>query len=304
MKAEERKHLKENELASRLGSAWQTIASGSTVNTIIWGVILLGLVLAVGWRYYADSAYRTRSALWTELANATSEEALQQIIKDHPGTITARIARFHLARFLMQDSLARLAGPNSEDRKKAADALDKVRTLYGELAREPNDEPTLTQEAMMGVAKAEETLASVPKANSEREVRGSIEEAIKAYRALADKYPDSFLGKQADKRARELTDHRTQVEAFYITLTKEHGKPPPLPTPPPLPVPPPPAIPSGPTLPEAPKAPEVKAPDAPAAPATTPLAGAPTPAPATPPEPPKGESKDTPKPDGEKPKGP
>ena len=45
MKAEERKHLHQNEFATGLKNAWQTIASGSTVNTIVWGVILLGLVL-------------------------------------------------------------------------------------------------------------------------------------------------------------------------------------------------------------------------------------------------------------------
>ena len=58
MKAEERKHLKENELAERLGRYWRTIASGSVTNTIIWGVILIGLALAIGWRYYSDVTFR------------------------------------------------------------------------------------------------------------------------------------------------------------------------------------------------------------------------------------------------------
>src|SRR5262245_59139327 len=104
MKAVERKHLKENELASRLGQAWQTVASGSTTNTIIWGVIVLGLVLAVGWRFYSDAAFRSRSLLWSELAVASEYEELRQIIKDHPGTMTTRVARYHLARSLMQDA--------------------------------------------------------------------------------------------------------------------------------------------------------------------------------------------------------
>src|SRR5947208_9847328 len=103
MKADERKHLKENELASKLSNAWQAVASGSTTNTIIWGVILLGLVLAVGWRYYSDASFHSRSALWSQLANAGDDIELNRIIKDHPGTAAAQVARFHLARALMQE---------------------------------------------------------------------------------------------------------------------------------------------------------------------------------------------------------
>src|SRR5262249_36100899 len=139
MKADERKHLKENELAARIGRTWQTLASGSTANTIIWGVILLGLVLAVGWKYYSEATFRTRSALWSQLSVATDNDALRQLIKEYPGTVTARIARFHLARSLMQESRSRLVGPNDEDRKKAADMLEEARNLYAELAKEKND---------------------------------------------------------------------------------------------------------------------------------------------------------------------
>jgi len=258
MKADERKHLKENELAARLGNVWQTLASGSTTNTIIWGVILLGLVLAVGWRYYSDASFRSRSALWSQLEIASDVDKLRLLIKEHPGTAAARVARFHLARSLMEDARRRLAGPNDEDRRKAADDLETVRKEYTELAGESEVEPLLNQEALLGVAKAEETLASVPKADNEKEVRGSLQEARAAYEKLAKKYPTSFMGEQAAKRAKELNDHLLQVQAFYIALTKEHGKPP---APPPLPTPAPPVPPPGPNLPDASKAPDGKAPD-------------------------------------------
>ena len=86
MKAEERRHLKENELAERLGRFWRTLASGSTLNTIIWGVILVGLALAIGWRYYSDAKFRGTSAEWAAVEDAVSADDLQKIIKDHPGT--------------------------------------------------------------------------------------------------------------------------------------------------------------------------------------------------------------------------
>jgi hypothetical protein len=236
MKAEERKHLHQNEFATGLKNAWQTIASGSTVNTIVWGVILLGLVLAIGWRYYSDATFKSRSALWSQLESANDTEELQKIIKDHPGTMAARVARFHLARWQTENALGRVAGPSTEDKAKAAGELEDALNAYAELAKERLDEPTLVQEAMMGVATAEEVLAGIPKADS-NQPRGSLEKAREAYEALATKYPQSFLGEKAAKRAKELADHATQIRGFYDSLLEVHGKPaappvPPLPTPP------------------------------------------------------------------------
>ncbi len=61
MKAEERKQLERNELAVRLNSAWQGLTSNSTTVTVIWAVILIGLVALIGYRYYARSSSETRS---------------------------------------------------------------------------------------------------------------------------------------------------------------------------------------------------------------------------------------------------
>jgi hypothetical protein len=272
MKAEERKHLKENELAERLRGVWQTLASGSTANNVVWGVILVSLALAIGWRYYSNATASTRSAQWTAIGEAYTPGDLEQIIKDNPGTIAARTAKFHLTRYQMSESLALIAGPTSEDRAKGADTLVDIRSRYAELARESKDEPELVQEAMMGVAKAEEVLAGIPKADDPSRSRGSLEEALKSYKELKEKYPNSVLGKQAAKRVDELDNHSTQVQGFYKDLMEVHGKP--FMPPPPLP-PTPPA--TGPLLPEAPKAPAAAPP-----PTVTPAApGSPAPAPKT-----------------------
>jgi hypothetical protein len=277
MKAEERKHLHQNDLATRLKDVWQTVASGSAVNTIVWAVLLLGLVLAIGWRYYSDATFKSRSALWSQLERASDTEELERVIKEHPGTVAARIARFHLTRWRMEDVLGRVAGPSAEDRVKAAGELEEVHKTYAELARDSGAEPTLVQEALMGVANSEEVLAGIPKADS-KEPRGSLDQAITAYRELANRFPNSFLGEKAAKRAAELSAHTAQVRAFYDALMEVHGKPAPtlLPEAPKAPEA---GKASGPSLPDAPKAPDVPAP------------------------PPAGDaSKSAPKPDGEKPK--
>ena len=241
MKAEERRHLKENELQTWMSRAWQAVTSGSTANTIVWAVILVGLLLAIGWRYYSNTMFTSRSNMWYALDNASSSEALKDIAKENKGSSVGRVARFDLARFQMQDALSRLDSPTPADRQSAADDLQSVRDLYRELADDKGPEPSLIQEAMMNVAKAEETLAGVPKADNEVQMRGSLSQAVTLYQALANKFPNSYLGGLAATRAKEIDDHRTQIEAFYIGLSKDLGKPAP-----------PPDLPKGPELPKPP----------------------------------------------------
>ncbi|HEX4590991.1 MAG TPA: hypothetical protein VH120_13730, partial [Gemmataceae bacterium] len=222
MKADERKHLKENELARDLGWLWRKIASGSTTNSIIWGVILVVLGGAVAWRYYSAAAFQNRSAEWSAIEDATSVGQLEQIIKEHPGTVVSRIAKYHLTRHQMDDALARVAGPSSDDRTKAADTLGELKNRYAELAKE-SKEPELIQEALMGVAKAEEVLSAVPKADNPKEPRGSLDTAEADYKELANRFPDSYFGKQAAKRAEELDNHKTQIRGFYDGLMESHA---------------------------------------------------------------------------------
>jgi len=163
MKAEERKHLERNELASRLNTAWQGMTSNSTAVTVVWGVILLGLVGLIGYRYYARFGAETRSELWSRLDRADTAE-LEKIIAEHKNTNAARIARYHLSRFQLQDGLNRIASPNnSTDRAKAAEDVEKARDRYAELAKEREPDPLLNQEAMMGVAKARKRWRASPR---------------------------------------------------------------------------------------------------------------------------------------------
>ena len=76
MKAEERKHLKENAFQDWLGRAWKSVTSGSTANTIVWSAILIGLVAIIEWRYYSNAAFVARSAAWLALDNANTVVAI------------------------------------------------------------------------------------------------------------------------------------------------------------------------------------------------------------------------------------
>jgi hypothetical protein len=228
MKAEHRKELQTNVLADRLGRMYETVKSGSSSNSgLIWAVIA---VVAVGsviaWKYYDSKTSKTRSALWTKLDGAVSNadiKDLDQIASDNRGTLPARVARFQVARLLLQQGMDNLG---SESRR--ADALEKIeqaRAAYLELIPLSSDAPVLAQEAMMGAAKAEETLMGVPKADNPSEYRGTLERAIELYQQLAKAYPESFQGKAAEKRVKELQEKGTQIQNFYIELNKQFNKP-------------------------------------------------------------------------------
>src|SRR5262249_40755410 len=100
--------------------------------------------------------------------------------------------------------------------------------LYNELAPRCIDEPLLAQEAMMGKATAEESLAGI-EPNAEKssgedaEVVGSLDKALQYYRDLARLYPASILGKKAEQRANELEQQnsRAQVDQFYAEANKK-----------------------------------------------------------------------------------
>ena len=178
------------------------------------------------------------------MERAGSVAELEQIIKDHPGTVVARIASFHLNRYQMYQALAHVAGPTSDERIKAADSLVEIRDRYSELARQSASEPELVEESLMQVAKADEVLAAVPKADRPKEPRETLDTAQSAYEELATRFPDTYLGKQAAKRAQELDDHKTQIRAFYDNLMEAHGQPAAPPALPPAEPAPPTAVPA------------------------------------------------------------
>ena len=106
------------------------------------------------------------------------------------------------------------------DRDKAMEDLEEARTLYERLIPECGDDPLLKQEALFGAAQAEEALVGVPKDGNTETSLGSLDKAAKLYGQLAKEAPDSFLGKQAAARAKQLEENKADVQKFYTELNK------------------------------------------------------------------------------------
>jgi len=206
MKSQHRKELQSNALADRMGRLIESAKAGpNQTMLIVGGVILVILVLIVGWRYYSKVSSQNRSSLWLKVEEASDVEELEKIAKDSPNTVPGRVARLQWARSLYRQGIEKLFSVT--DRDKAKENLEEARKLYDQLAKELTHSPVMVQEAMMGSAKARESL-------------GDTEGATSAYEKLAKDFPKSALGKEAEERAKQLHDKATEIKDFYTELNK------------------------------------------------------------------------------------
>lgn len=223
MKAEHRKELHTNALADGMVKLVHGIKSKPPTSSItLWVIAGLALGTFLAW-YFASGTSTAYSRLWVQIEDdsynrhpAIAEMDLKNISQESPASIPGRTARFQEARLLLPQGLQQLCG---QDRKNAIERLEKARKLYLELAKECADDALLTQEAMFGAAKAEEALVGVPKEGSD-ESSGSLSKALELYNQLAQKYGDSFLGKEAAARAKQIEANRADIEKFYVELNK------------------------------------------------------------------------------------
>jgi hypothetical protein len=219
MKAEHRHQLQTNVLADQMGRLYQNMKSpGQTSSVLGWTLGGLLIVAVVAWQYLAGTALTDGSALWLNADAATHDDPssmlrrLEILADDSHGTLAGRTARFEVARLMFE------MGERDDaimSRAESVKSLGRARDLYEELSRECADEPLLRQEALMGVAKAEESLAgSKDPANAEEDLK----KALESYKKLANEYPDSFQGKAAAARIKVLEGQMTEVAKFYQDL--------------------------------------------------------------------------------------
>jgi tetratricopeptide (TPR) repeat protein len=212
MKAEHRKELVTNTLASRLGEAVQTMKEGPSRGTIL---VLVGaglvVILALVWHYLSTSAEETDSARWLRWDELRSPEELQKLAEDKElqGQTVGRLARLAEARKNLHDGLRDL-GSVGTIRKQAQENIQKAAELYDKLADEFTDKPLLHQQILLGAAKAHESM-------------GDIKQARKFYEQLTQKYKDTALGKDADEQLKRLD--AAEQNGDLKALRDEYNKP-------------------------------------------------------------------------------
>jgi hypothetical protein len=190
MKAEHRKELQTNVLAERLGQVVQTIKEGPSRGTVIvLSALAVVVLLYFAWRYFQQSSQEAESERWYKWDTVASPEQLKALADDTEmrGTLQERLARFQMARRHLADGLRDLGF----NRASASENIRQAAEKYGKLADESSDHPVLLQEALLGAAKANESL-------------GELEKARSFYTKLAQQYPTTALGKDAQKQLERL----------------------------------------------------------------------------------------------------
>src|SRR5262249_54048823 len=127
MKAEQRKQLEKNELASHLDRLWKGASdakSSSTIWVVVGAVILVG-VLVFAWRYYSSESQKNRAEIWRQIEQATLEKDFEKIIEENRGTEVARVAKAELARINLSEGLRKMC--SQIQRKEGIIAVQKAR---------------------------------------------------------------------------------------------------------------------------------------------------------------------------------
>jgi tetratricopeptide (TPR) repeat protein len=219
MKAEHRHELKTNALADMLGRTWRTIKTGPSRHGLLLAGIAIAIVVVAATAYFVWKSHReARSALWfkvddvqRKLDEATDAGDVKKALDDaknlaekNPGTAQARGLRYERARTLLRQGLGRLG--SAPDRDEAKENIKEARKLFADLAAEPagkDNDPILTQEALMSVAVADESL-------------GDLKEAIKDYKKVAETYQGSAVAKAAHDRINALESPDSLKEATDV----------------------------------------------------------------------------------------
>ncbi len=232
MKAEHRKELETNVLADRMGKLVESVRTGPTGSLRV-GIVIGLVIVALGLGYYLyQASHGDTSKLWTQLDAAKDPKELEELANANHGTIPARTARFELARIFLADGVRNLGSsvkpPDSPQtlHEVAVESLEKARTTYAELSGEVRDLPMLAQEAMMGAAKAEESLCG--STGPDNQPRGSLDRALELYQKLADAQPETFQTQAARDKVKELQDPaaRAKLQEFYVKLNQQVVKKP------------------------------------------------------------------------------
>jgi hypothetical protein len=202
MKAEHRKELATNTLANTLGQAIQGMKEGPSRGTIVF-LVVVGLAIALGfiWVWVSRTREEADSARWFRWDSLSSPEQLKSFAddKDIQDSLPGKLARFEEARRYLLDGLREFGSSHTS----AVESLKKAAAAYDKLVDECSDRPLLHQQALMGAAKAHESL-------------GEIDQARKFYQQLAQSYSSTLLGREAaDQLARlQTAEQNGDLEAL------------------------------------------------------------------------------------------
>ena len=211
MKSDRRHELQQNELADWLGEHLEMIKPHGT--SILLGVVIVAAVIFGGFAYFGNESKATAQS-WSAYFGAFNQrepgKALEQLVKDQPGTTTALWAQQAIGDM----NLAQGAAMLFSDRAEAQKMLQKAQDTYKQVEAAASD-PVLKARAQLGLGKVLESLCKP-------------EEAAKYYQLVADSQKETAIGKAAAADALRMKDQR-QVARLAWFAAQTPKKPAPIP---------------------------------------------------------------------------
>lgn len=209
MKTERRHELKTNELADWLGKSISRVEENYKVGL---GIVAVIVVIVAVWAYLRNSAAEKMQESWAAFQRAAADQQSTQLddvanrYGDLPGGACARL--------LLADRQLR-AGTDQlfADRADANDQLRRALDNYqGVVDSRAELTPIVKQRALLGLARAAESLNDLPRARE-------------AYQQLADtdRWPQTFYADEAKARLDVLS--RDSAKEFYDWFAKQEPRP-------------------------------------------------------------------------------
>jgi hypothetical protein len=206
MKSERRHELERNQLLVWLIETFGEIKPYA--NAILTAVLVI-LVVAAGytfWNRYSDSRSTVAWDEYFAALNGMDPTALENVAQKYPGTSPAHWAQVTLGDVQLQQGCQLLFVNKTSANLNLRKAAENYQAVLAQAST-----PALMERASYGLGRA-------------REAQGDLEQALKAYRDLVQRWPKGAFAQTAEERIKDLTSQSTR--SFYDKFAKFDPKPP------------------------------------------------------------------------------
>ncbi len=228
MKADERKALETNDLASGAATLFDGVKSGHlggspwayrVVGLTVSAVLIGGLV----WFLLSENK-KAASQLWASLDMATPSQ-LEELAEKSANTPAGQVARLEQARTLLgPEGIGKLNAGDREPQIKGVANIEKARDLFTQLAGDFAKDKTLQATCFAEAAQAELALVGIPKSANGSDSLGTVKAAadlyIRAAQAIGAATPagEQFAKKAADLTANDAALTKAGLELYSRTM--------------------------------------------------------------------------------------
>ena len=223
MKAEERKALESNDLASGAATLFDGVKTGH-LGGAAWGYRVAGLaasaLLIGGLVWYLFSANKSAaSRAWATLDTGTPSQ-VADFAEKSGNTLPGQVARLEQARKLLgDDGIGKLNAPDRDAQNKGIASIEKARDLFVQLAGELAKDKTLHAACLAEAAEAELALVGIPKTADSPESHGTVQAAAGFYtKAAAAIGVATPAGELFTKKAAELVANENSLTKAGLSL--------------------------------------------------------------------------------------